>query len=163
MLDSNGPNHLDYITDLIGSAIRQTRPQRLKGRVVQAVGTIIKAAVPGTKVGEICILRNPWDDWQLEAEVVGITGRHALLTPLGETGGISTSTEVIPTGRSLLVSVGPGLLGRVLNGLGHPLDTAVKGPFEAEACYPAEAPPPEPMTRTIISKPIALGGCASAG
>ena len=157
MLDSTGPNQLDYITDLIGSAIRQTRPQRLKGRVVQAVGTIIKAAVPGTKVGEICILRNPWDDWQLEAEVVGITGRHALLTPLGEIGGISTSTEVIPTGRSLLVSVGPGLLGRVLNGLGQPLDMAVKGPIATEACYPAEAPPPEPMTRTIISKPIALG------
>jgi ATP synthase in type III secretion protein N len=155
--DSNGPNHLDYITDLIGSAIRQTRPQRLKGRVVQAVGTIIKASVPGTKVGEICVLRNPWDDWQLEAEVVGITGRHALLTPLGEVGGISTSTEVIPTGRSLLVSVGPGLLGRVLNGLGHPLDAAVKGPIAAEAYYPAEASPPPPMTRTIISKPIALG------
>ena len=157
MLDSTGPNQLDYITDLIGSAIRQTRPQRLKGRVVQSVGTIIKAAAPGTKVGEICILRNPLDDWQLEAEVVGITGRHALLTPLGETGGISTSTEVIPTGRSLLVSVGPGLLGRVLNGLGHPIDAAVEGPIAAEAYYPAEASPPPPMTRTIISKPIALG------
>jgi type III secretion protein N (ATPase) len=157
VLDSNGPNHLDYITDLIGSAIRQTRPQRLKGRVVQAVGTIIKASVPGTKVGEICVLRNPWDDWQLEAEVVGITGRHALLTPLGEVGGISTSTEVIPTGRSLVVPVGPGLLGRVLNGLGHPIDAAVEGPIAAEAYYPAEASPPPPMTRTIISKPIALG------
>jgi ATP synthase in type III secretion protein N len=157
VLDSTVPNHLDYITDLIGSAIRQTRPQRLKGRVVQAVGTIIKAAVPGTKVGEICILRNPWDDWQLEAEVVGITGRHALLTPLGEVSGVSTSTEVIPTGRSLLVPVGPGLLGRVLNGLGHPIDAAVGGPIAAEAYYPAEASPPPPMTRTIISKPIALG------
>jgi type III secretion protein N (ATPase) len=157
VLDAAAPNQLDYITDLIGSAIRQTRPQRLKGRVVQAVGTIIKAAVPGTKVGEICILRNPWDDWQLEAEVVGITGRHALLTPLGEIGGISTSTEVIPTGRSLLVSVGPGLLGRVLNGLGQPLDTALKGPLAAEGQYPAEASPPAPMTRTIISKPMALG------
>jgi ATP synthase in type III secretion protein N len=157
VLDSTGPNHLDYITDLIGSAIRQTRPQRLKGRVVQAVGTIIKAAVPGPKVGEICILLNPWDDWELEAEVVGITGRHALLTPLGEVSGISTSTEVIPTGRSLLVSVGPGLLGRVLNGLGQPIDAAVRGPIAAEAYYPAEASPPPPMTRTIISKPIALG------
>jgi len=55
------------------------------------------------------------------------------------------------------VSVGPGLLGRVLNGLGHPIDEAVKGPIAAEAYYPAEASPPMPMTRTIISKPIALG------
>jgi len=129
----------------------------VRGRVLQAVGTIIKAAVPGVKVGEICRLKNPWEKTELLAEVVGFMQNAALLTPLGDLLGISSSTEVIPTGKSLMVPVGPQLLGRVISGLGRPLDEDKKGPLEAETYYPVFADPPNALQRKLITKPISLG------
>lgn len=87
---------LSYITNIIGESIESANPFMVKGRVLQVVGTIIRASVPGVKIGEICSLRNPWEDWELLAEVVGFAQQAALLTPLGELSGISSATEVIP-------------------------------------------------------------------
>jgi type III secretion protein N (ATPase) len=148
---------LDYITGLFHQALDEARPVEIKGRVVQVVGTIIKAVVPGVKIGEICILRNPSEDWELKAEVVGFSKQAALLTPLGELYGISSATEVIPTGKSLMVPVGPGLLGRVLDGSGNPIDYEVKGPIQPETYYPVYADPPSPLQRRMISEPLPLG------
>lgn len=145
-----------YITNLLDSALDDARPLEIKGRVVQVVGTIIKAVVPGVKIGELCILQNPWEeDWQLKAEVVGFSKDAALLTPFGEMIGVSSATEVIPTGKTHSVGVGPSMLGRVLDGIGNPIDGL--GPVEAEKYYPVYAPPPNPMSRKIISQPISLG------
>ncbi len=145
-----------YITDLLDAALDESRNIEVRGRVTQVVGTIIKAVVPGVKVGELCILRNPWEEsWQLLAEVVGFSREAALLTPLGEMIGVSSATEVIPTGRTHSVNVGPEMLGRVLDGIGNPMDGL--GPIEAETQYPVYGPPPNPMHRKMISKPISLG------
>ena len=147
---------MGYITDALEHALDEARPLDVRGRVVQVVGTIIKAVVPGVKIGELCVLRNPWeDDWELLAEVVGFAKEAAILTPLGELIGVSSSTEVIPTGRTHMVAVGPDMLGRVLNGLGNPMDGLP--PVTAEKHYPVYAPPPNPMARKMISKPISLG------
>jgi ATP synthase in type III secretion protein N len=148
---------LSYITDALDHALHETLPLEVKGRVIQVVGTIIKASIPAVKIGELCILKNPFDDWELQAEVVGFSKQAALLTPLGEIYGISSSTEVIPTGKTQTVPVGPGLLGRVLDGLGRPIDAATKGPLDAETFYPVYAEPPNPITRRMIARPIALG------
>ena len=113
------------------------------------------ASVPGVKVGELCILRNPWEDWTLRAEVVGFVKQVALLTPLGDLQGISPATEVIPTGEIHSVPVGEDLLGRVLNGLGDPIDGGP--PLKPRTHYPVYADPPNPMLRKIIDKPISLG------
>src|SRR5262249_54838719 len=67
-----------YITDMLESALDEARPLEVRGRVTQVVGTIIKAVVPGVKVGELCILKNPWEEnWQLLAEVVGFSREAA--------------------------------------------------------------------------------------
>lgn len=145
-----------YITDLLDAAIDESRNIEVRGRVTQVVGTIIKAVVPGVKVGELCILRNPWEEnWQLLAEVVGFSRDAALLTPLGEMIGVSSATEVIPTGRTHSVNVGPDMLGRVIDGIGNPMDGL--GPIMAETQYPVYGPPPNPMARKMIEKPISLG------
>ena len=89
------------------------------------------------------------------AEVVGFSQNLALLTPLGELVGASGATEVIPLGEVHRVPVGPGLLGRVLDGLGRPLDQ--KGPLEVESHYPVYADPPNAMERDLITQPISLG------
>ena len=147
----------DYITQVLDRAVEDAQPIEVKGRVIQVVGTIIKASVPGVKVGEVCILRNPWENFEVQAEVVGFTKDAALLTALGQMIGISAQTEVIPTRRVHMVPVGDSLLGRVVDGLGRPIDADRKGPIRPEAYYPVFADPPGPLERKIISKPISLG------
>ncbi len=145
----------EYIEELLEETIRTTSTLEVRGRVEQVIGTIIRAVVPGVKVGELCILRNPNNTWTLNAEVVGFIKNIALLTPLGDMQGISPSTEVIPTGEILSVPVGEELLGRVVDGIGNPLDN---GPaLKTRLRYPVYADAPNPMTRKIISKPISLG------
>ena len=145
----------EYIGALLEEAVQSTASVEVRGRVEQVVGTIIRAVVPGVKVGELCILRNPWEDWTLRAEVVGFVKQVALLTPLGDLQGISPATEVIPTGEIHSVPVGEDLLGRVLNGLGDPIDGGP--PLKPRTHYPVYADPPNPMLRKIIDKPISLG------
>ena len=98
-----------YITELLDSALDTTRPVDVKGRVVQVVGTIIKAIVPGVKIGELCTLKNPGEEKGLLAEVVGFSKEAALLTPLGSMIGVSSTTEVITSGKTHQVLVGPAL------------------------------------------------------
>ncbi|WP_461211046.1 type III secretion system ATPase SctN [Desulfocurvus sp. DL9XJH121] len=145
----------DYITTLLEQSMADVTTVEVRGRVEQVVGTIIRATVPGVKVGELCILRNPWEDWELKAEVVGFAKQVALLTPLGELQGISPATEVIPTGEIHSVPVGNDLLGRVLNGLGEPIDGGP--PLRPRGFFPVYADPPNPMDRKIIDRPISLG------
>ncbi|MEI6413236.1 MAG: type III secretion system ATPase SctN [Pseudomonadota bacterium] len=149
---------LGYITD----SLRQTLQEiptlvDVRGRVLQVVGTLIEAAVPRVEIGEICHLRAPGESQILAAEVVGLNQNTALLTPLGSMQGISNATEVIPTGQRHRVAVGPGLLGRVLDGMGRPLDIATRGDFKPEAYYPVYASPPDPLTRRLVSQPLPLG------
>ena len=83
----------DYIPAVLDRAVEDAQPIDVKGKVIQVVGTIVKASVPGVKVGEICILRNPWEEYEVHAEVVGFTKDAALLTALGPMIGISAETE----------------------------------------------------------------------
>lgn len=147
----------DYIPRRLRDALNGAGAIRLRGRVTQVVGTIIRAVVPSVVVGEICLLRNPGESGEMKAEVVGLSHGTALLTPIGDTLGISNITEVIPTGRVHMVPVGPKLLGRVLDGLGHPLDVDTRGPLETTSMMPVFAEAPDPMKRRLISDPLPLG------
>jgi type III secretion protein N (ATPase) len=149
--------NFDYVTDMLELAIADTPTLAIKGRVTQVIGTIIKAVVPAVKVGEVCILRQPGEDFEMKAEVVGFARDAALLTPIGDMYGISATTEVMPTGRAHMVPVGDGLLGRVLDGLGQPLDAEERGPLEADRFYPVFADAPDPMKRRVIKDPVPLG------
>ena len=147
----------DYITDLLMQSLNEAQLLQIRGRITQITGTMIKAMVPGAKIGELCLLRNPDQAFELKAEVVGFAGKEALLTPMGDLYGLSTNTEVIPTGKMQMVPVGSGLLGRVLNGMGEPLDVATRGPLVVEDYYPVYQDAPDPLARRIIDKPLALG------
>lgn len=148
-------NTFDYANDLVDDALEDVQLLTVTGRVTQVVGTIIKAVIPGVEVGEIVRLRDRAKHWEMEAEVVGIQKETAFLTPLGELLGVSATTEVIPTGRTHRIGVGPALLGRVINGLGQTLDG--KPPIEFHQTYPVYGQPPNPMRRNPIDKPIQLG------
>lgn len=149
--------HLAHIVPMLRRAIVRTSAVRLRGRVIQVTGTVIKAMVPTVKIGEICILRNPGETLDMKAEVVGFSKGTALLMPTGDTHGISAETEVIPTGRVHMVAVGAELLGRVLDGLGNPLDADSYGSLSTARSYPVFADAPDPLRRKIITTPISLG------
>lgn len=127
----------------------------VSGRITEIVGMLIKAVVPGVKVGEVCLVKREGEP--LRTEVVGFTREEVLLSPLGEMTGIGPSSEVIPTHLPLHIKVGPQLLGRVLNALGEPLDAATKGPLNCEETYPVLQAPPDPLTRRRIEKPLSTG------
>jgi type III secretion protein N (ATPase) len=148
---------LEYIVDLMRIAVEDAQPIRITGRVLEVKGTIIKAVVPAVKLGEVCDLHNPDGAFGLQAEVVGFTQNAALMTPIGDMYGVSTVTEVVPTGKPQQVPVGPGLLGRVIDGLGRPLDVREKGPLVTDTRYPVYAEPPDPLARRLISDPLPLG------
>ncbi len=130
---------------------------RIKGRVTELTGLVVKAIVPGVRVGELCFIQSFNRSLPIKAEVVGFKDKEVLLMPLGELEGIGPGNEVIPTGGCLKVRVGEGLLGRVLGGLGDPLDEENFGPLQYETEYPVMASPPDPLTRKRITQPISVG------
>ncbi len=125
------------------------------GRITEIVGMLIRAIVPNVKMGEVCLVKREGEP--LITEVVGFTKDEIFLSPLGEMTGIGPSSEVIPTRLPLHIKVGPNLLGRVLDGMGRPLDEATKGPLVAEETYSVINPPPDPLEREMIDKPISVG------
>ena len=128
----------------------------LTGRVRKVVGTIIHAAVPDIQVGEIVELINRAAGSRLMAECVGFLNEEALLSPIGETQGVSPRTEVHRTGRVQTVGVGSGLKGRVLDGLGNFIDNK-PDIFVPETYYPVYQNPPDPLKRRVIDSPLPLG------
>ncbi len=126
------------------------------GRITEIVGMLIKAVVPQVKIGELCLIKRDNGE-PLRAQVVGFTQDEVLLSPLGDMAGVGPSSEVIPTKKPLMIKIGPQLLGRVLNGLGEPMDVETKGPLNIDEYYPVEQDPPDPLTREIIKEPISVG------
>ncbi|NGX57949.1 MAG: putative ATP synthase YscN [Chlamydiae bacterium] len=128
----------------------------VNGRITETVGMLIKAIVPKVKIGEVCLVKREGAE-PLRTEVVGFTRDEVFLSPLGEMSGIGPNSEVVPTRMPLNIRVGDKLLGRVLNGLGEPLDTDTKGPLETDQIYPVWAAPPDPLKRKRIKEPISVG------
>ncbi|MEI8300007.1 MAG: type III secretion system ATPase SctN [Chlamydiota bacterium] len=127
----------------------------MHGRITEIVGMLIKAIVPQVKMGEVCMIKRHPEP--LMAEVVGFTKDEVFLSPLGEMYGIGPSSEVIPTRMPLNIKVGPNLLGRVLNGLGEPLDEATKGPLILNEVSSVINTPPDPLKRAMIKEPLSVG------
>lgn len=144
----------DDFDSMMGS-LEELQLTTVNGRITETVGMLIKAVVPNVKIGELCLVQR--EGAPLRCEVIGFTREEALLSPLGEMTGIGPSSEVIPTRLPLHIKVGPKLLGRVLNGLGEPLDVNVKGPLETDEIYPVLQAPPDPLKRRRITEPISTG------
>ena len=127
---------------------------RITGKVVQVVGLIIEAQVPGVFVGELCSIELDEND-HLMSEVVGFKGGNVLLMPLGTIAGIKPGTKIHPLGKAHQVKVGDELLGRLLNGLGDPIDG--KGPIHYSGEYPVDQDAPDPFKRPRIESILKTG------
>ncbi len=163
------------LLDRAGAALAGADLVRCHGRVSNLIGLIIEATGLQAEVGEVCLVgateagrhspsaRIPVSASHREAvpaEVVGFREGRTLLMPLGELQGIGPGTKVLPTGAPFRVPVGPHLLGRVLDGLGAPLDglggVAGEG-HEGAGRRSTIAPPPSALRRPRIRERVALG------
>ena len=132
-------------------------PLGVRGRVVEVTGLVIKARVPGVRIGELCFIQTPLRDAPVPAEVVGFRNELVYLMGLGELTGLGPDSEVRPTGHVMTVRAGPGLLGRVLDGLGRPADGKGPLPLGENSEYPVYAPPPDPLRRRRVKQPLTVG------
>lgn len=139
--------------DRLRQAVAEADVTPVVGRVIGATGLIIEASGPRAPVGELCWLKG--DGLAVAAEVVGFREDRILLMPLGEVDGLRPGWEVHRTGGPLKVPVGPGLLGRVLDGLGRPMDG--RGPAPKTAFRPVTGLPPAPLARQRIRRPLSMG------
>ena len=150
-------NPLRAHIERINGKISESQNVHVTGRVIEAVGTLAKAHVPNVRIGEICAMRAPDGALLSEAEVVGFEGDAAILTLYGDLLGLSSQTEVNPTGRAQEIQVGDALLGRVLNGMGKPIDTETKGPLVSEQSMPIHQNAPQPLQRQTIHSIMPTG------
>lgn len=132
---------------------RDWRPYERVGRLVEVRGLRLEAAGLSVRLKELCTVAR--DDRPLLAEVVGFNGGRAVLAPLDAMDGVEPAAVVRATGRPLTVRMGPGLLGRVLDGLGRPVDG--RGPLPPGEGVACNAVVPGPMDRPRICRPLATG------
>lgn len=129
---------------------------KLTGKVTQVIGLVIESQGPVVSVGELCYIHSHFPDMPpVPAEVVGFREGYVMLMPVGEMQGIGPGCEVVSAQKTLQVKVGDMLLGRVLDGLGNPMDD--KGPILSDLEYPLQAPPPPPLTRPRINESLYVG------
>jgi flagellum-specific ATP synthase len=125
------------------------------GRVVQIIGLIIESIGPAVSVGDLCQIENPETGERIKSEVVGFRDNRILLMPLGPVSGIMPGSIVISTGEQLRVPVGEELMGRVLGGLGQPMDG--KGTLLCTKSRTIESAPIPALMRSRITQPIRTG------
>ncbi|MEW5701275.1 MAG: FliI/YscN family ATPase [Candidatus Zixiibacteriota bacterium] len=137
------------------SAIARAETIRPTGRVVGMVGLTVEADGPAARVGEFCRLEDLKGRRSVPAEVVGFRQGKILLLPLGEHQGIGPGWIVTASGEPLTVQVGDGLLGRVVDALGHPVDGME--PISNAHRQPLVASPPDPLSRPRVTERISTG------
>lgn len=131
-------------------AVERTPRTEPQGRITQMVGLVAEATGPASKLGDVCLVET--SEGTVKCEVVGFRREQVLLMPLGEITGVQPGSLVRGTNSCLRVPVGDHLLGRVINGLGEPIDDM--GPISDRKTYPNLASPPNAMQRRMIEKPF---------
>ncbi len=135
--------------------IKGTETRKTIGRVVEIIGLIIEADGPATSIGDLCYIYPNFGSEAIWAEVVGFRQNRILLMPLGSVEGIRPGSIVESTGAAMQVGVGDQLIGRVLDGLGRPIDTL--GDIKINDYRSTSANLINPLRRSRISEPLSLG------
>jgi len=149
------PPQVDKAFERFEERLDRCIPVVPRGRVTRVIGLVIESTGPDTSIGEICEVLNRTGKCVGYAEVVGFREHQVLLMPLGSIEGMSPGSIIRSLRKPYSVGVGNGLLGRVLDGLGNPIDDL--GPLEIETHVPIISTPPHPLKRQRIVDPLELG------
>jgi flagellum-specific ATP synthase len=134
--------------------LEQCPTWRWSGRIVKAVGTVVESVGPVCSVGEACRIVDSGGSFS-EGQIIGFRGSTVLSMPLTRPQGIRYGDRIVTWGAQPMLPVGPGLLGRVIDGSGNPIDDL--GPIATEDFWPFDRDAPLPMSRMMIRQPIGCG------
>ena len=137
------------------NAVLATDMIAVRGRVSQVIGMVVESHGPGIPVGSICEISTYRGQSKIPAEVVGFREGRVLLMPLGEMRGVEPGSVIQQIGGQAAVPVSQAMLGRIIDGLGNPVDG--KGPLVVDDVYPLYAEPLNPMQRERITQPVDVG------
>jgi flagellum-specific ATP synthase len=143
------------VLEKYSSALKDVDTFRYSGRVSKVIGLTIESIGPPVNIGEICEITPARGGKPIKAEVVGFRDNVVLLMPLGDMEGIGPGSGVTANGGTLKVPVGEEMLGRILDGLGVPIDG--RGPLRFSTLYPVSNSPPNPLARKRITEVLELG------
>ncbi|WP_372633824.1 flagellar protein export ATPase FliI [Cohnella sp.] len=135
--------------------LREIDPVRVNGKVIQIIGLTVESEGPDASIGDVCSIHPMKGGKPVLAEVVGFRDNRVLLMPLGELHSVGPGCDVVATGNPLTVQVGSELLGKVLDGLGRPLDgtrLSVRMPH-----YSTNNAPGNPLSRPRVTTPLGVG------
>lgn len=135
-------------------AIDSCTPVRMEGRIVRVAGIVAEASGPRLGVGSLCAITDPHGE-DIPAEVIGFKDQGVMVMPLGEMRGIKPGSRIVDMNSRPTVPVGDGYLGRVVDGLGNPIDG--KGAIESGSEYPVYGAVVNPLERTLIREAIDVG------
>ncbi|WP_336786023.1 flagellar protein export ATPase FliI [Paenibacillus sp. MMO-177] len=135
--------------------LRHLDPIRVNGKVTQVIGLTVESEGPDASIGDVCLIYPAKGVKPIKAEVVGFRDNKVILMPLGELHAISPGCDVVGTGKPLSVQVGSELLGKVLDGLGQPLD----GSFLPSRMqhYSTHNEPSNPLARPRVQETLSIG------
>ncbi|MDQ0159094.1 flagellar protein export ATPase FliI [Alkalibacillus salilacus] len=143
------------VVESILNQIEQTSTVKRYGRVNRSVGLLIESKGPETNIGDVCFIYTGQQGDAIKAEVVGFQDQHVLLMPYEQTNKIGPDSLVESTHRTPHIQVGEELIGRVLNGLGEPLDEqSLSGNLTS---FDIEQKPPNPLSRAPIDQVVSTG------
>jgi len=128
---------------------------KVNGRVSDVIGLVIESVGPTSSLGDVCSVKSRSGEELCLSEVVGFRSNRVLSMVLGSASSISPGSEIVASGKSFSIGVGMGLLGRVLDGLGKPMDG--RGAAEPEEVRSIHSAPPNPLERKRITSPISTG------
>ncbi|MBU5426529.1 flagellar protein export ATPase FliI [Tissierella pigra] len=137
------------------AAVKEKRFMKYTGKITKVTGLTIESNGPMATIGELCYIYPYKSNIPILSEVVGFKEDKILLMPLGEMEGIASGSIVVGSGKTLRVNVGDELIGRVLDGLGNPMDNL--GPIKSNKYYPVSSSPPSPLDRMVIKEPLSVG------
>lgn len=143
--------NLDKYKDIVNKAALY----RQMGQVTQIIGLVIEADGPSSSIGDLCYIYPEMDKEPIWAEVVGFQASKVLLMPLGDMMGLRPGATVINTGETIRIKVGSELLGRVLDGLGRPMDEL--GEVRSAKLHSTKIEKINPLTRKRINEPLVMG------
>lgn len=141
--------------DLLLPRLHDVDLLRVNGKVTQVIGLVLESLGPNCSLGDVCVIKSRDGSDVCASEVVGFRDNRVLSMILGDATRVGPGSEIVATDRTLSVGVGDALLGRVLDGLGRPLDG--KGPIVPEQVRSIYSAPPNPLERRRIVEPVTTG------
>jgi flagellum-specific ATP synthase len=137
------------------SRLDRIEPVKMVGTINKAIGLVIESQGPPVRVGDLCDVIGDAASASTTVEVIGFKEKTVLSMPLGRLQGVKLGNKIVARNTPAVVRVGPSMLGRILDGLGNPIDDL--GPLDFEEEYPLHREPENPLMRENIEQPLGTG------